>query len=88
MRMNADLAREVTGEVASGKWEELFNAKFKLGTDVSQALERLVDYDEEKAWTKYYDSKTSQVVYVCESAGDIYIWTRDIVTAGGYLYIV
>jgi hypothetical protein len=86
MRLKADLAREVTGEITSGKWEELFNAKFKLGSDVSQALERLVDCDEEKAWTKYYDSKTNQVVYVCESDGDVYIWTRDIVTAGGYSY--
>jgi len=87
MRLKADLAREVTGEITSGKWEELFNAKFKLGSDVSQALERLVDCDEEKAWTKYYDSKTNQVVYVCESDGDVYIWTRDIVTADAHEHI-
>jgi len=45
---------------------------------VNSALDRIVDLDE-NAWAKY--SKNDEVVYVCESGGEIYIWTRDIGTA-------
>ena len=82
MRLDAQLARNVTSGVTNkDSWEKLFDAKSKLGSDVSGALERLVGLGE-KAWAKYYNPKTNEVIYVCESGGEIYIWTRDIGTAG------
>jgi hypothetical protein len=81
MRLDARLARDVTSDITMDSCEKLFDAKFKLGSDVNSALERLVDLDE-NAWAKYHNSKSNEVVYVCESGGEVYIWTRDIGTAG------
>ena len=81
MRLDAQLARDVTNNIMTDSWEKLFDAKFQLGKGVNSALDRLVDLDE-NAWAKYCHPKSNEVVYVCESGGEIYIWTRDIGTAG------
>lgn len=80
MRLDAQLARDVTNNIMTDSWEKLFDAKFQLGKGVNSALDRLVDLDE-NAWAKYCHPKSNEVVYVCESGGEIYIWTRDIGTA-------
>ncbi|KAH7921517.1 hypothetical protein BV22DRAFT_1038597 [Leucogyrophana mollusca] len=81
MRLEEQLAREVTGDIESDNWEKLFDAKVAAGEDVSKALTRLEEKDEASAWTKYYNRTKKQTVYVCsQSGGQIYIWTRDVGT--------
>ncbi|CCM02163.1 uncharacterized protein FIBRA_04241 [Fibroporia radiculosa] len=83
MRLEAQLARDATGDIESDGVEKLFQAKVQAGKAVGAVLARIADLDESKAWVKYYNRKLDQTVYVCESQdtdGEIYIWTRGVGT--------